>query len=83
MLVQRQILFPLSKMPWDLPVLIMIEVHSSILPNVTGALLAVNKDIWDFSFAEGSLRTSHSEKRLSELPCLQETSCILCLLKFS
>lgn len=60
-------------MPWDLPVLIMIEVHSSILPNVTGALLAVNKDIWDFSFAEGSLRTSHSEKRLSELPCLQET----------
>lgn len=61
----------------------MIEAHSSILPNVTGALLAVNKDIWDFSFAEGSLRTSHSEKRLSELACLQETSRIVCLLKFS
>ena len=83
MLVQSQNLFPLSKMSWDLPVLILVEVHSSILPNVTRALLAVNKDIWDFSFAEGGLRTSHSEKRLSELPCLQETSCIICLLKFS
>lgn len=74
MLVQSQNLFPLSKMPWDFPALIMIEVHSSVLPNVTGALLAVNTDIWIFSFAEGSLRTFHSEKKLSELRGLQETS---------
>lgn len=75
--------YPIPKMPWNLPLLIMGELHITILQNMTAALLPVNKDIQDFSFSEGSLITSHSEKRFSELPCFQETSYILCLLKFS
>lgn len=63
MLVQCQNLIPLPKMPWNLPLLIMGELH--ILSNMTGTLLPVNKDIRDFSFSQGSLITSHSEKRFS------------------
>ena len=52
-------------MPWDLPLLIMGELHITILPYMTGAHHPVNKDIQDFSFAEGSIINFHSRKRFS------------------